>query len=675
MKRFVCLSLLCALFACKDGDSDGFQVVRRRGAIVQPSPLTLTAGVETFTSCEQVETYIESQMIADMDHAIDAQILRLKEPGGLENTIADAAAVPMAAESRPGPDAYTSTNNQIAGVEEPDFIKNDGTRLFQIAGNKLHILRTWPAELTAEAGVLAFEGERLSTMLFDGKDRLVVFANPIVQMQAYKSLDYRKTRVHIVDVANLAQPTVLKSYEVAGTFHGARRSGGKVRMIVSNGYDYPEGASVYPNSSDYWRLSSDERIAWYETQRAKNHEIVQAQTPEHWLGMLGLTQTNADGTVTSVADPAQCARVKAPTVSTSLGATRIASLDLDSGALVQTVLLAGTSTVFATEKSLYLATPYWWWDDDSRDRDFTFVHAFDTSGDEATYVGSGGVEGTPNGQFAFDEYLGNLRVATTVTRRTGDWSWDTVNHVSVLDGSTLGVLGVTPDMAPGERMYGVRFRGPLAYVVTFRQTDPLFVVDLAEPTAPKVVGELKIPGFSTYLQPLDDTHLLAIGRDAGVKLSLFDVSDPTAPREVATKKLGNATYSVAGSNHLAFTYFPARGLLAIPGTSYATTPDGFGKVSSGLWLFGVDAQAGFSDAGTLTMEDVKVQHTSSYGQWQTAAAVSRSVFADDYVYAVSDLGVRVARSADPGTPLATVRFPLDPVEDLVWYRSWCGTNF
>jgi hypothetical protein len=255
---------------------------------------------------------------------------------------------------------------------------------------------------------------------------------------------------------------------------------------------------------------------------------------------------------------------------------------------------------------------------------------------------------------------------------------NTVNEVVVL-GEAAGALvevGRSEELAPGERIMSARFVGDIGYVVTFRQTDPLYTLDLSDPTHPTKVGELKVPGFSSYIHPLDATHLLTIGtyipevqtdwRERHLQLALFDVSDLAHPRQTFTQEVGAAWgWSEAQWDHKAFNYFPAKGLLAIPFADWFTREDGSWHFVSDLRVFEVDPQAGFTPKGTLDMADVLYRPSDceyGYGcwSWYWTPQIRRSVMADDYVYAVSSGGVRVAHVDALGQPLATATFDPAP---------------
>jgi uncharacterized secreted protein with C-terminal beta-propeller domain len=214
-------------------------------------------------------------------------------------------------------------------------------------------------------------------------------------------------------------------------------------------------------------------------------------------------------------------------------------------------------------------------------------------------------------------------------------------------GGNLSLVGAVDRLAPGERIYSARFVGDRAYVSTFRQIDPFFVIDLSEPSAPRVEGELKVPGFSSYLQPLDDTHVLGIGRDVdpdtgrvlGVQVSLFDVSNPTTPVRAAVHTFpgdGWESWSEALFDHRAVSWFPERGILALPGARF--TADG---TTDSLWVLRVDLgpAAGFTVLGEVFHE----------------SAVRRSVRIGDILYSISTGEVQAHPVADPSRVVARAR--------------------
>lgn len=334
--------------------------------------------------------------------------------------------------------------------------------------------------------------------------------------------------------------------------------------------------------------------------------------------------------------------------------------------------------MYASADALYIASSHWWWWPETGQKDATYLHKFDTTEpSRANYAGSGTVDGYVIDQFAMDEHQGVLRVATTITERlapTTEQPWGpvrTTSRVTTLraEEGKLVEVGRSAELAENERIQSARFMGNRGYVVTFRQVDPLFTFDLTDPANPRKVGELKIPGFSSYLHPVDEGHLLGIGqfvpengdwRQRAVKLSLYDVTDLAHPRETHTQLVGTAYgWSEATFEHKAFNWFPAKKLLAIPFSDWLPSAYGdyyWGTFVSELRVFRVDTAAGFTQVGAVSLADVYQAQGDSNWTWYWTPWVRRSVMADDYVYAISDAGVRAAKVGQLQTPVSTVRF-------------------
>jgi inhibitor of cysteine peptidase len=240
----------------------------------------------------------------------------------------------------------------------------------------------------------------------------------------------------------------------------------------------------------------------------------------------------------------------------------------------------------------------------------------------------------------------------------------------VLD-AQMKKIGALEDLAVGERIYSVRYRGKTAYVVTFRQVDPLFVIDLSDPKRPTVKGELKIPGFSEYLHPIDDNTLVGLGMNTtttkyggvvqdGMKLSLFDVSDPVAPRETASLLLGNmGSYSEAIDNHRAFLYYPQQRLIGLPAVIYTTSGatagdpwSGERSVSfSGYLVIRVNKD-GFEIAGTIPSEDEQ----QGFHRYDYNNAIERGLYIGKTLYTVSSARLR-AFSLDTFAEIGELVYP------------------
>ncbi|MHB8872591.1 MAG: beta-propeller domain-containing protein [Myxococcaceae bacterium] len=583
-----------------------------------------------------------------------------------------------------GPAAYTTTNTQVKGVDEPDFVKNDGTRIFVLSGGTLYAAVSWPATALSRQGSLTIEGTPRE-MFLDGS-RLVVFSeifdSSIENLPSWCSGSYycgsyyrNATKITFVDVSDLSNLQVTQTHVVPGNYRTARRIGPVVRLVLSDRIDLPAGLRTWVDYQDILSAPSKRDLGMrFDRLSAQNEILIRGRTLSQWIPSIRSTRAGS-----SLSQPLDCASVAAPDVSGLLGLSSIVTLNLDTpSAVARTALLAQPNEVYASTGALYIAQTHWWWSSWPQPMPgTTYLYKFDLSQpDSVAWVGAGRVDGLPVDQFALDEHAGHLRVATTVDEPVvssgqGWWATRTTNRITVLaeQGGALVTVGQSEDLAPGERIMSARFMGPRAYVVTFRQVDPLYTFDLSDPARPRKVGELKVPGFSSYLHPLDDSHLLAIGTfipEAGgwprtVQLSIFDVSDFTHPLQTFTQKIGESWgSSEAQWDHKAFNYFPERKLLAVPFFDWTST--GWGSYVSDLRVFRVDAQAGFTALGSLDMRDVLMRPESDpYGcwYWWWQPMVRRSVMADDFVYAISSGGIRVANVANLSQPVATITFGYD----------------
>jgi hypothetical protein len=415
-----------------------------------------------------------------------------------------------------------------------------------------------------------------------------------------------RTRIAELDLTDPAAPRLVRTLDLDGRLVGARLAGGVVRLAVAS----------TPSRLPFVRpdlKASDGRVddAALEKAVRANQRVVRTAGVEAWLPRYTLTP--ADGRP-STGQLLGCEHVGVPADFSGLGTLAMLNLDLRSGGVDRwqgAGVVADGATLYSSGDRTYVTTQPWgqWrrqpWPGrgplslrpgPAQPQDRTVVHAFATAADGVRYLGSGSVDGTLLGQYALDEHDGRLRVATTrrptrverppVVRPSRevapDGSGDTPTGsdaaVATVTSSTVTVLQLRGDrleqvgrvdgLGPDETIHGVRFAGPLAYVVTFRQTDPLFVVDLADPTRPRVAGQLKVLGYSAYLHPLGDGLLLGVGQDAteqgertGLLLSLFDVSDAAAPRLLDKVSLPGAWPQTEWNAH-AFTY--ADGLTLVP---------------------------------------------------------------------------------------------------------------
>jgi len=635
--------------------------------------------LERFGNCDELTQSIQKMALAKANALLDRSLAEHKRhgsgwgtamDGGMAMPTSDAGSSSTTPPPQKGePAATTKTNTQVQGVDEPDFVKNDGTRAFVLSGNKLYVTETWPPSAMKLVGTVPLTGS--PTQMFLDGDRVVVFSKATVKG------GFAATRITMVNVKDLTNPRVVATWTLPGAYKSARRVGAVVRLVSQNAIPFPSG--VRTSLGGIWGMSDQEVNHAYDVQRLENERIIKAAPLSQWLPHGNVVM--ADGSRVELGHT--CTDVYGPNAPVDLGMVSVVSFDLDhpKQAPTTTTVLGKVSAIYANKTSLYLAAPHWWRSRLPGDVDYTYLHKFDIQNkNEARYVASGGVDGTLINQFALDEYKGYLRTATTWTGTLdspgGGWTRNTTgNRVTVFmeNSGRLQEVGRTRDLAQGERIFSVRFQGNRGFMVTYRQTDPLYTLDLSSPKHPKVVGELKVPGFSTYMHPIDKDHLLTIGAEwgsaswnSGVKLSVFDVSDFGHPREMFTTKLGSRnSHSEATTTHLAFNYFARQGLLAIPILDYPVYyrygGDYWHNFVNEIRIFRVDLTKGFILEGSLNLKDVTQGTGQKYYGYSTFPGVRRSIMSvsktgQEFVYAISKDAMRVADIKKLESPLSTVLF-------------------
>ena len=635
--------------------------------------------LEKLSTCDEVARSIRAMVTLQMKQRLDAQLASIKEAnkprttqldGGVAMPMSDSgSSMPTSPPATPdGPAAHTATNIQEDQVDEPDFVKNDGTRVFVLSGTKLYVAQTWPPTELKLVATLPLTGA--PTQMFLDQNRVVVFSKASV------AGSISATRLTVLDVSDLTAPSVISTWTVPGSYVSARRQGPMVRLVLRGNINLPQGVKTYVSSA--WGLNEGQLETRFNQIKKENIRIIDATPLSYWLpsGDVKL----ADGTMAPLSYA--CSGFHRPNASVALGLTSVVSLNLNlpHSPPKSVTVLGASSTIYASQKALYLGSAHYWPGNTVGRMNHTYLHKFATTGvSEARYVGSGGVNGAMLNQFSMGEYKGDLQLATTIRRVVKDQGWSrsqTTSRVTILrqKAGRLVETGRTKELAKGERIYSVRFQGPRGYVVTFRQVDPLFTMDLSDPYNPRVIGELKVPGFSTYMHPLDKDHLLTVGANggslswsSGVKLTIFDVSDFAKPKEKFTLKVGSwSAKSEANSTHLAFNYFAERGLLAIPVLDYApyqnySSQSYWDRYLNQLRIYRVDLTQGIKEVGVMDMADLLKAEGKPYYGYGTFPGVRRSIMSvskagEDFVYAIAANGMKVAKLKELDKPLKTVTF-------------------
>jgi hypothetical protein len=573
-----------------------------------------------------------------------------------------------------GPQAARSasgTNNQVVGVDEADIVKTDGKYVYFATNGALRIVEALDPRVVSVTKIPGTVRD-----LFVEGDRAVVYAS-IGRVKKACTYGYdcafggdgSTTQVLVFDVANRFEPKLTRKLELSGSLIAARRIGGAVHTVVADGDMPGPGYDLWP--ADYQTCGSPEAVvrAKFAKLKADNEQKLRAKVD---------FPTLRDG---GVAQPL-CSSLLRTAIRDGQSFTTVVSFDLsdDKSAPTTATIQSRPGAVFASNNALYLSVVHQrknaaaagnrWYSAYSTVDEASEIHKF-TIGQkprETRYVGSGVVPGHVLNQFAMDEWYGYLRVATTRGRVPDPKVESAVSILAESTGGNLARVGAIEKIAPGEDIRAVRFDDDRGYIVTFKKTDPLFVIDLYQPAHPAILGELKIPGFSTYLHRIDPEHLLSIGFDAndhgdfayfdGVILQLFDVKKPTEPKLVHKEKIGTrGSSSEAATDHLAFNYFADRGLLAIPMTICEGGGDGRNGdmlAFSGLLVYDVDIEKGFTRLGGV---DHGAKGASCSTWWSNAtSAVKRSVFLDDLVYSIAGDRAKVQRMSQFGKDVADISF-------------------
>jgi uncharacterized secreted protein with C-terminal beta-propeller domain len=538
---------------------------------------------------------------------------------------------------------FSTTNVQEEGVDEPDIVKSNGSTLFVVRGDRLFAVDVRGTKPKL-AGALQLPASMSYELLLHGERLLVLSRGGVVTIDAQPGgvsassslVPYRQqTNLIEVDVGDPSAPRIVRSLTLDADYVSARLVGTVARIVTVSGMPH---ALPFVTPAD----STPEATA---AALARNRAVVRTARLGSWVPSYKVKGRRGE---TLVRRPlVQCRNVRRPAVYSGLGLVTVLTVDLRKGLapIDSDSVVADGRTVYASRDSLYVATQRWLAQPVTEatsepPRVTTAIHKFDISDPASTtYRGSGTVSGYLLSQWSLSEHKGVLRVAST---EAPAW-WGTGQEESESAVTTLGErdgalvqLGRVAGLGKGERVYAVRFIGDTGYVVTFRQVDPLYTLDLSTPARPAVLGELKIQGYSAYLHPLGDDLLLGIGQDAtaegrvlGTQLSLFDVSDLRRPARLRQQTLGSSWSEAEGEHHAFLWWAPSR-LAVIPVTTYADKPFA-GAVGFRVTRTGID-------------EVGRVTHTGEAAAGASgrvgAIPVNRSLVVGDTLYTVSSVGVK-----------------------------------
>jgi uncharacterized secreted protein with C-terminal beta-propeller domain len=537
-----------------------------------------------------------------------------------------------------GPTDYSSTNNQVEGIDEADIIKTDGKFIYIAGGGYVKVIRTDNGKMTlADTIKMPLDpktGQNISIFeLYIDKGRLVVLGSywqgnigitypdmpvdsgPLMVEKSIAMIPpiwQGKSYVYcgIYSVDDLGKTALLKELSVEGSMLSSRKNGDTL-YIMSNKYFYGYGPE---NPGEIIPMVKDTSVSQSFRKLPINNIMCYPESisPQYLM---------------------------------------VAAVDImktDEPANIEAILGSG-STVYMNDTNLYVGQN----DYSNVTGEMTAITKFSINGTKIGFAGGGKVKGALLNQFSMDEFDGNLRVATT------SWGQNSTSSVYILD-ENLNQVGALENLAPGERIFAVRFMGAKGYIVTFRQVDPLFVIDLSVPTAPVVTGELKVPGFSNFLYPIGENLILGVGqgtediyskdtsgkeivigtRQTGIKFSIFDVSDQGKPKELQTYTVGDSgSYSEILYNHKALMFNLNDNMLAFEATLQNSTSVKVSEMAdyfSGAVVLTYDLQKGFTEKGRIAYKP-SVQEGPDIGYYSN---IRRLCYIGDVLYYIQDNQVR-----------------------------------
>ena len=671
MRRLLLLTLMVAACSTDDTPRDHLQAK--------------TTALNQYASCGTLETDLKQQLInevnADIDHAGDGSF------GYGAETAGDASGTSGGTRTE-GVD-YSGTNNQEQGVDEGDLVKSDGYHLYALNGNRLHVFGTPSFGDLVPESVTEIEGHPREMLMDAGANRLVVFSmievyslpdgHPLKQLVGWQDDQWywrisELTKITVLDITDRTAPHLVREVYFEGWYDTARKVDSTVRMAAYSWLSLPWVYSWW----HVWDQSGHDADATKQAMAQKINSLhLSDLIPQMYV------RTPNGQFVTNSLSTSSCQSFYRPTDSHSRGLASIISFDLlgDNFFWDADHVVSNWPTFYESQHRLVIAENAhdWWWFYWFRDDpEQTNIHVFDTSHAGTTaYLGSGRIDGSLWSSFNIDEQNGDIRVAAT----TGGW-WHfgsqaaapVENHIYVLaqpgPGQHFATVGHIDGITVGERITASRFLGNQAFLTTYRNVDPLLTIDLSDRTHPRVLGQLEVPGYSTYLHPMGDHGLLSIGVSGPgwgtTNISMFDVANPASPKLTTNLPItqpGGWEWSEALWDHKAFQYWAPKGLLAIPSSNYVYSNNLYHYLSK-LELINVDPVN-----GSLSLHG-EIDHSAYYnadqGYW-SFTDIRRAVFMGDFVYAISDKAITVHRTSD----LVQVNHaPLPGYTDHDWYWWW-----
>jgi len=533
--------------------------------------------------------------------------------------LASTAAAP-AEGSNQASDDYSTTNIQVEGVDEADLVKTDGLYIYLVSENKVHIIRAYPHEELELVSTITLEGSIMN--IYINGDKLIILQagdyGPVLYEKMIAPGPYpypmpyiQQTLLHVYDVSDRTEPTLDRTITAEGYAVDTRMIGDYVYLITQQ-------SNLVYNDTEIWLpvLRDGDNEIHVEADMIYYHNVT-----DDWFSY-----------------------------------THIVAVDTQSDEEIghETFLMGGASTLYASLDNIYL-TGYSW----NAEGGATKIFKINIDDRSIEYIADGTVQGTILNQFSLDEHNGYFRIVTQSGHASRSGGYTSQTDLYILN-EELDTVGTVTGLAPGENLHSVRFMGNRAYLVTFKKVDPLFAIDVSDPTNPKVMGKLKIPGFSDYLHPYDENILIGIGKETveaedpdwdfawyqGIKVSLFDVSDIENPTELAKIEIGDrGSDTPALREHKSVLFNKERNLLVIPILEAQIDDDDYSGeipdnvygdyVYQGAYIFNVSPE-GINLRGRVTQIDDPESYLKSGWYYSSNYTITRSLYIDDVLYTISN---------------------------------------
>lgn len=656
-------------------------------AFEEPELVTLSdsQNMKKFSSYDEIEKFVASAQSANYAYPthggirepfvrVDAQWNSGREV--MEEDSAPAPAPPMESSPAKG-EEYSTTNVQVENVDEPDFLKNDDKYAYIVSGDKLTIIEAHPAEsakIILKIGLDIPQGQSLQN-IFLNKDRLVIFYQDHSETDYIPEYGFAPSKMYsalshavILDVSDKENPRIVKDYSINGYYNGARMIGDNVYLVTINEVNYPrpiiplirEASDVivrpdvfyFDNPEQYYNFNTVTAFGIFEDKISAETFLMSGS------GTLYVSESNIYITYQKnlpydyyrTQEKSRFFDAILPILPSDVR-QKIMTITQDSTIpeqekwnRVSDLLQDAYNRMSQSEKSSLfekIQDAISKYDDKiQQQRLKTVVHKIAMDGISLKYVAKAEVPGRLLNQFSMDESENRFRIATTMEYYV--YKQVLYNNVYVLD-QGMNIVGSLEKIAPDESIYSTRFMGDRLYMVTFKRIDPFFVIDMSADT-PKVLGALKIPGYSNYLHPYDENHIIGIGKETkenqyggtevlGVKIALFDVTNVANPVELDVETIGKqGTESEVLYDHKALLFDREKNILSIPIWEHnqmvydSSRPYVEPNVWRGFYVYGINTDSGFALKG-------KIVHSNSTGYDYSMA--SRSFYIGEVLYTVT----------------------------------------